>query len=454
VRKEFQLVLGLSELYRSKITDENQRSSFFDAEQAVYDLAIGYEFGVEKDYEKALEYSEKSRARSLLDAVERSARMRTKTKTMDLESAVVTRPLRVSEIQARMSDAAQLVQYALLDDKLIIWVINPNHVKQAELSLNTKDFNDKVHAFLETLNHPPADVAFKPDQSTELFNTLIKPVENYLDKSKALVLIPDKILHYLPFAALASRATPTYLIDDYEVSVAPSATLFVNLSAAAERLRKRGNERLVSVGDPMFDRKTFNSLRPLPSSLAEAREVAQRYPNRHKLLVREEATETAVKREIEKAGLIHLAMHFVLNEQSEMLSGFPLTPEHSDAPSHKSDGFLQSFEIAHLNLRHTRLAVLSACQTGIEKQYRGEGAIGVARPFFVAGVPTVVASLWPVDSDASAELMVSFHRHRLERLSTAEALRLAQKEMIKSSDVRSHPYYWAPFLAIGGNTRN
>jgi CHAT domain-containing protein len=169
----------------------------------------------------------------------------------------------------------------------------------------------------------------------------------------------------------------------------------------------------------------------------------------------DEATETAIKREMGTADVAHLAMHFVLNGRSEMLSGFPVTPEHSDA-NHAagSDGFLQSYEIYGMNLHRLRLVVLSACQTGIERQYRGEGAVGAARPFFVAGVPTVVASLWPVDSDASAELMIKFHQRRHDPLPVTQALKRAQIEMIQSKDVRlRHPYYWAPFVAIGGLTR-
>jgi len=450
VRNELRSVLGLSEVYRSRITDEGQRSSFFDAEQDVYDLAIGYEFETEKNYVKALEYSEKSRARSLLDAVERSARIRTRSIKPHLQSTVVTPSLSVSEIQAKMPETAQIVQYALLDDKLITWVITKQQIRQEQTTLNIQTFNNTVNAFLETINHSPEAETFPRDVSTELFNLLIKPVEKYLDKSKVLVIIPDKILNYLPFMALTSPVNSAYLIEDYEVSVAPSATLFVNLSAAARRLNQSSNEHLLSVGDPLFSRETFKSLRQLPASFAEADSIAQLYPD-HKLLLQGAATEASVKREVEHADLVHFAMHFVVNEKSEMFSGFPLTPEQAKDRSDQHDGFLQSFEIAHLNLRRTRLAILSACQTGIEKQYSGEGAVGAARPFLVAGVPTVVASLWAVDSDASAELMISFHRHRLNRLPAAQALRQAQMEMIKSSDVRfRHPYYWAPFLAIGG----
>lgn len=107
-----------------------------------------------------------------------------------------------------------------------------------------------------------------------------------------------------------------------------------------------------------------------------------------------------------------------------------------------------------MKLPHARLVVLSACQTGIERQYKGEGAVSIARPFLVAGVPLVVASLWPVDSEATEKLMVSFHQHRTrDQLTTATALRRAQQEMIAGADTRyREPYYWAAFTAIGGYT--
>ena len=134
-----------------------------------------------------------------------------------------------------------------------------------------------------------------------------------------------------------------------------------------------------------------------------------------------------------------------------MLSGFPLSPE-APATDHSSDGFWQSAEIYSLKLPRTRLALLSACQTGIEQHYNAEGAVGAARPFLVAGVPVVVASLWPVDSDATAALMIDLHkqRTRFERPVT-QALRQAKLDMLHGPDLRyRHPYYWAPFVVVGG----
>src|ERR1043166_6507286 len=107
-----------------------------------------------------------------------------------------------------------------------------------------------------------------------------------------------------------------------------------------------------------------------------------------------------------------------------------------------------------MKLPRTRLVVLSACQTGIERAYRGEGAIGLARPFIAAGVPVVVATLWPVESESKADLMISFHKHRKQgHLSTVAALREAQVEAIRNQQGRSiRNYSWAAFVAIGGHT--
>jgi CHAT domain-containing protein len=96
--------------------------------------------------------------------------------------------------------------------------------------------------------------------------------------------------------------------------------------------------------------------------------------------------------------------------------------------------------------------VLSACQTGIERAYRGEGAIGLARPFIAAGVPLVVASLWPVESESTADLMISFHKYRKQgHLSTVAAFREAQLEALRNQQQSStRNYSWAAFVVIGG----
>ena len=106
-----------------------------------------------------------------------------------------------------------------------------------------------------------------------------------------------------------------------------------------------------------------------------------------------------------------------------------------------------------MKFSRTRLVVLSACQTGVERVYQGEGPIGLARPFIASGVPLVVGSLWPVESETTADLMISFHKHRKqEHISTVEALRRAQLEIIQKQQQSGSPknYHWAAFTVIGG----
>lgn len=153
--------------------------------------------------------------------------------------------------------------------------------------------------------------------------------------------------------------------------------------------------------------------------------------------------------------MIHLAAHTVIDERSPLRSRLLLASEPERAAQPESDGLLEAYEIHQLKLSRTRLVMLSSCQSGIERAWRGEGAISMARPFIAAGVPLVVASLWPVESEATAELMTSFHRHRWQQhLSTAAALRQAQLDLLSSSaPIRRRPYQWASFIVIGGYAR-
>jgi CHAT domain-containing protein len=456
IGNELAKVLNLFEGYRSKITTESQRNSFFDAEQSVYDFAIDYELQRRTDPIKAFEYSEVSRARTLLDAVSGSTSVQRMSYGLDLEITKRNRPLNLAEIQTQMPDSAQILQYAVLDDKLLIWVVTKSDIKPAVIDTTATALTDKVGSYLTTINQPPAGANPDTSAAADMFRLLVSPAEPYLDKSKFLCIVPDKILHYLPFDALVSPATGTYLVENYNTGVAPSSSVFVRLTNGAALKTLKAEETFLGVGNPRFDRASFESLNDLKAAVQEVETISTFYPQPRRLLVGPRATEDNIKSEILKADVVHLAMHFIQNGKSEMLSGFPLSPDSpatGPATDRDSHGFWQSAEIYGLKLPRTRLALLSACQTGIEQHYNAEGAVGAARPFLVAGVPVVVASLWPVDSDATAALMIDLHQNRTrpERRPVTQALRQAKLDMLHGQDLRyRHPYYWAPFVVVGG----
>lgn len=208
----------------------------------------------------------------------------------------------------------------------------------------------------------------------------------------------------------------------------------------------------MSVGNPSFDRHAYN-LPDLPSSADEAKAVADLYDTPTPLVLKDgDATKERVVKAMGDSDVIHLASHYVVNEQSPMLSRLLLAkPGGAPGPDASPDGELPASDIYRMKLRKPRVAVLSACRTGVERYYNGEGMIGMARTFLAAGVPVVVASQWPVDTVSTSGLMVNFHTHRRRGLPTAEALRAAQLEIINApSSLYRHPYYWAPFVTIGG----
>jgi CHAT domain-containing protein/tetratricopeptide (TPR) repeat protein len=156
---------------------------------------------------------------------------------------------------------------------------------------------------------------------------------------------------------------------------------------------------------------------------------------------------TATNPELSRYRIVHFATHGLLNSKQPELSGIVLSLV--DEQGKPQDGFLRLHEIYNLNLP-ADLVVLSACQTGLGKEIKGEGLVGLTRGFMYAGAARVVASLWSVKDDATAELMKRFYEKMLvrEKLRPAAALRAAQVEMWDTKRWRA-PYFWAGFVLQG-----
>jgi CHAT domain-containing protein/cytochrome c-type biogenesis protein CcmH/NrfG len=449
--QEMSKAVGLIESYRDKIFEGSNRNAFFEAEQSVYDIAIGFEYAKLNSTERAFEFSESSRARSLLDLMHLDARVLKKGLNTDLLFNGATRPLSLSEIRRRMPEQTQVIQFALLEDRLLLWVVSKENLSTAAVPITREDLQEKVGDYLHLLSSPSGGgEAVTSERASELYDILIKPAEPFLDKGKQVCIVPDKILNLVPFGALISRASGKYLLEDYTLTLAPSSTMLVVCSEMAAAREAVKAERVLSVGNPRFDRNSHPSLPDLPSASREAEQIAAFYGSR-RLLVEDEADIKRVMSEVAGSDVLHFALHSVLDERFPMRSKLLLSKSPvGDALSR--EGALYAYDIYGLRLPHTRLAVLSACETGGGRYFGGEGVINMARPFIAAGVPLVVASLWPVDSGPTAELMIDFHRLRTRGgLTSAEALRRAQLAMLHGSEERQRrPYYWAPFTLIGG----
>jgi CHAT domain-containing protein/tetratricopeptide (TPR) repeat protein len=449
--QELQLVLKLFDEYREKILGERQKSFFFDREQDIYDLAIDFAYFRQGDQRRAFDYSEICRARNLRELMQHGAEVTSSGNGLDLRTSKSARsesalPPTVTEIQQQLPERVQIVQYAVLEKKLLVWYITRSEIFTRLVEVDSLKLTEMVATALNQIKQRDENGATNSLKS--LHNILIEPISGRLDSNLVVCFVPDKILHYVPFGALISMSSGRYLMQDYRVMSSPSATILIESTNKARELASIREERLLAVGNPAFDRSVNPSLSNLRDAEREVKEIAPSYTS-ERVLVGSQATRKSVMDELVRAHVAHFAAHYQIDADSQLASRLLLSPEPGER-SHAQLSGLDSGDIYQMNLARTKLVVLSACQTGIEQQLRGEGPIGFARSFLVAGVPVVVASLWPVDSEATSELMILFHRFRkLDHLSTTEALTRAQQEMTTRGPYR-HPYYWAGFTAIGG----
>jgi CHAT domain-containing protein len=298
----------------------------------------------------------------------------------------------------------------------------------------------------------------------ELSRILLEPVRAEFGR-KRIIVVPDGILQFIPFSTLTDMARPhTPLLAHHELVNLPSAASLAFLRR--EEQNRPGLKQLAVFADPVFDsqdsrvtvqsaQRTVDSvgpvlqLRRLPFTRLEAQSITSNVApaDRKEALDFEASRELFLSDEISRYRILHLATHAVLDTENPELSGVALSMVNkSGAPQ---DGFVRLVDLYHMRLG-AELVVLSACETALGKDIRGEGLIGLTRGFMYAGAPRVVSSLWKVDDRATAELMRIFYDGMLgqDKLRPAAALRRAQLELSKQPRWRS-PYYWGAFVLQG-----
>jgi len=421
-------------------------------------------------------------------------------------------PLSLEQIQEQVLDEdTVLLEYALGEDRSYLWLVTHKELtsyvlpsrteieerarrvyglltaRQARTREKIKDYRSRVKE---------ADSLYW-EEALELSELLVGPVASQLGK-KRLLVVSDGALQYLPFAALpfpdpskpAGDLLP--IVFDHEIVNLPSASILVVLRQETNGREYNKHKSVAIFADPVFERDD--------PRLAGSREAAQLLPDEHVSaqldsevasrnldialrdvgldrdgrlgiprlpFTRQEADAiagvtssevslkavdfhasrvTAMSPEIGHYRIVHFATHGLLNSEHPELSGIILSL--FDDRGRPQKGFLGLHDIYNLDLP-VDLIVLSACSSGLGKQVRGEGLVGIVRGFMYAGAARVVASLWKVDDEATGVLMEMFYRQMLvEKRSPASALRHAQIAVWRQEPWRS-PFYWAAFVLQG-----
>jgi len=276
----------------------------------------------------------------------------------------------------------------------------------------------------------------------QLHELLIQPIADLLptDPEGRVIFIPQGPLFLVPFPALQD-ASGKYLIEKHTILTAPAIKV-LELNRQ-QWLRALGKDMLV-VGNPTMPSipqaigEPPQKLAPLPGAEQEAIEISSLLNT--KAITGSQATETAIKQQMPRAGIIHLATHGLLDD----FTGGGVPGAIALAPSGKDNGLLTANEILDLKL-NAELVVLSACDTG-RGRITGDGVIGLSRSLISAGVPSVVVSLWKVPDEPTASLMREFYRQWQRHRNKAAALRQA---MLTTMKQHPKPRDWAAFTLIG-----
>ena len=417
------------------------------------------------------------------------------------------RPLTAREIQAKIvsSDTA-LLEYALGPTRSFAWIVTPDSITTVELpkAAEIEQVARRAYKLLAQPADPNRDLKLAPDHQnttssqeldqalSELSRLILAPVIPRLDR-KRLLIVPDGVLHYIPFGALTVRASGSKaapLLTHFELVTLPSASaLDVLRTQTPNHLPPSKN--LLVVADPVFDasdNRLLNRATDLPSPqrveektdrsrklrLENAKASVQavgisgesahipRLPGTRreaesilKLVPKTKATQAfdfAASRsffdrpDLDQFRLLHIATHGFVNSEHPELSGLIFSMV--DQQGNDQNGFLLVPDVFNLKL-NADLVTLSACQSGLGKEIKGEGMVGLTQGFLYAGTSRVLVSLWSVSDQATAELMKHFYHSLLvEKLRPAEALRRAQLRL-RQNKQWSSPYYWAAFQLTG-----
>ena len=377
-----------------------------------------------------------------------------------------TKVVDLKTVQSKLDGNEVLIEYVLSDTTLLTFVIDSDEFNVLSTSIDSI-FHKNIGIIKQSLN----SFYFMKDSldnyknflnaSSNLYSKLIEPVENIIQKKK-LIIIPDGALGYIPFEILLTENVENeeirfndlpYLIKEHVISYNYSATIYNYLL----NREKNSVDKTVLALSPSFESNKSFEDRFLADLQSRGEFSELKGAKEETIMINEmfggdlyrdsTATESLFKEIAHNYKILHIATHGVINDENPMLSKL-LFYQGNDTTE---DGLLNVSELFNMEL-NAELAVLSACNTGYGKLYKGEGIISLARGFLYAGVPSIVMSLWKVSDKRTAKLMEKFYENLQGGMDKDEALRKAKLDYLaNSNEILSNPYFWAAFVNIGNN---
>jgi CHAT domain-containing protein len=428
--------------------------------------------------------------------------VRSKLREQSPRLATLTQPdqLRADDIRAVVNDNdTTLLEFTLGDERSYLWVVKRDGVYSYELPAREtiETLARRIYQLLTARQllageSSPDETKLKEldaeywMQAGALSTMVLGPAADKLNSNR-LLIVSDGFLRYIPFEALPkpnSTASADPLFLDHEIVGLPSALILAALRSE-KSVAEAPTKTIAVIADPVFEKedprvvvgradtvaasgqtdetylassmRDFDEadgqsvIRRLPATVREVQAITATTPREQMMVISGFAAtkERIARDELKDFRIIHFATHGLLNNNSPELSGIVLSLV--DELGEKRSGFFRLNDIYSMTLS-ADLVVLSACRTGLGRNVQGEGIVGLTSGFMYAGAKSVIASLWKVDDEATAELMGHFYTALFKNgLTPAAALNAAKREMWKQPRWRA-PYYWAAFTLQGEYT--
>jgi len=333
----------------------------------------------------------------------------------------------LEQIRSALPADTTLVEFFCTRDRIVACVVSGRELRICPVTVPAR-----IQKLLQFLQFQISKFRLDPEyistfkqsllESTQahlksLYQELVAPIRPMIE-TRRIVFVQHGVLHYVPFHALHDGKT--YLIDQFAISYAPSASIYAH--CMHKKVNPNGDALILGVPDERT-----------PAIRDEVEALAQILPNA-KLFVGPEASESVLQSYGPQSKSVHIATHGYFRQDNPMFSSIHLGTSH-----------LSLYDMAHLQLP-VELVVLSGCATGMNVVTPGDELMGLVRGLLQAGAQSLVLSLWDVHDDSTKEFMVDFYTGLRQGNSKAEAMRTAY---INLRDRRPHPYHWAPFLLIG-----
>lgn len=333
-------------------------------------------------------------------------------------------------------DNTVVISFMLSDKSIGAWVYTSKDIEYRQLPSTPQSLVNLAMTFSENCRNPNSSQSSLRDDGRRLYDILIRPFSARIRESDRLIIETDGVLDGIPLEALVDPHG-NYLEDIHDIGVSPG---LLYLSRTRPSITSIDKTEALVVGNPSVVDLSHLGLNPIPRADEEAKQVGRLLPH-SRILMGPDATMSALLEGLKGVDIFHFSGHALLVGNGSGLVTAAGAGEHRSA-------LLDASQLEPRRLKRTSLVVLSACSTAGSNDQALTEENSLARTFINFGVPQVIASRWPVDSEATTDLMELFYQQLARGKSVASALREA-KLAVRGKKDYSHPYYWAAFSLFG-----